>query len=78
VSSALRLIPASPAAGIGAGVARYLGIDATVVRILLAVLVVVGGTGVPPYLAGWLLIPEEGADMSIASQLIHSVQNRQR
>ncbi len=63
-------------AGVAAGIARYLGVDVTLIRIVLAVLAVVGGAGVPIYLAGWLLIPEEGAEESIASQFIHSRQAR--
>ena len=65
-------------AGVAAGVARYFGVDVTVVRIVFAVLAVVGGAGVPLYLAGWLLIPEEGADQSIASAFIQSLQTRSR
>jgi phage shock protein PspC (stress-responsive transcriptional regulator) len=63
-------------AGVAAGVASYLGVDVTVVRIVLAVLAVVGGAGVPIYLAGWLLIPEEGAEQSIASEFIQSMPAR--
>jgi len=65
-------------AGAAAGVARYLGVDVTVVRIILAVLTVVGGAGVPIYLAGWLLIPDEGATQSIASEFIQSLSARSR
>ena len=66
-------------AGVAAGVADYLGIDATIVRIVLAVLTVVsGGVGVLLYLAGWLLVPEEGASQSIASDLIESLSSRAR
>jgi phage shock protein C len=63
-------------AGVAIGIARYLSIDVTVVRIVLAVLTVVGGVGVPIYLAGWLLIPEEGREQSIASEFIQSLQAR--
>jgi phage shock protein C len=63
-------------AGVAAGIARYLGVDVTIVRIAIAVLAVVGGAGVPLYLAGWLLIPEEGSEQSIASQFIQSRQAR--
>lgn len=63
-------------AGVAAGIARYLGTDVTVVRIVLAVLTLVGGAGVPIYLAGWLLIPEEGSDQSIAGGFIQSRQAR--
>lgn len=65
-------------AGVASGVARYFGIDVTVVRIVLVVLAVVGGVGVPLYLVGWLLIPDEDADRSIASAFIQSVQSRSR
>ena len=65
-------------AGVSVGIARYLGVDVTVVRIVLAVLAVVGGVGVPLYLAGWLLIPEEGSEQSIASQFIQFLQARSR
>ena len=63
-------------AGVAAGLADYLGIDTAIVRVVFAVLVVVGGAGVPLYLAGWLLIPEEGAEQSIASDLIQSITTR--
>jgi phage shock protein C len=65
-------------AGVAAGLARYLGVDVTIVRIVLAVLAVIGGAGVPIYIAGWLLIPQEGAEQSIASEFVHSLQSRSR
>jgi phage shock protein PspC (stress-responsive transcriptional regulator) len=65
-------------AGVASGVARYLGVDTTIVRIVLAVLTVVGGAGLPVYLAGWLLIPEEGSEQSIAGEFIRSYQSRSR
>jgi phage shock protein PspC (stress-responsive transcriptional regulator) len=61
-------------AGVAAGIARYLGVDVTIVRILFAVLTLVGGAAVPVYLAGWLLIPEEGRDQSIAGEFFESRQ----
>jgi len=63
-------------AGVASGIARYLDVDVTLVRIVLAVLAVVGGAGVPIYLAGWLLIPEEGSQHSIAGEFIQSRQAR--
>ena len=65
-------------AGVAAGIADYLGVDVTIVRIVLAVLTLVGGAGLPVYLAGWLLIPEEGATQSIASELLQSLSARSR
>jgi phage shock protein PspC (stress-responsive transcriptional regulator) len=61
-------------AGVAAGIAQYLNIDVTVVRIVLVVLAFVGGAGLPVYLAGWLLIPDEGHGQSVASELIGSLQ----
>jgi hypothetical protein len=37
------------------------------------VLTFIGGAGVPVYLAGWLLIPEEGSDRSLASDIVDSL-----
>lgn len=65
-------------AGVASGIARYLDVDVTVVRIVLAVLAVVGGVGVPIYLAGWLLIPDEDAEQSIAAGFFQSVHARSR
>jgi phage shock protein PspC (stress-responsive transcriptional regulator) len=65
-------------AGVAAGIADYLGVDPTIARIAIVVLTFVGGAGIPVYLAGWLLIPEEGSDQSLASELIQSVSARSR
>ena len=46
-------------AGVAAGVARYLGIDPVIVRVLAVALVFVGGAGLLLYLAGLLLMPNE-------------------
>jgi phage shock protein PspC (stress-responsive transcriptional regulator) len=65
-------------AGVAAGIARYLGVDVTLVRIAFVVLAFVGGAALPLYVAGWLLIPEDGADQSIAGELFSSLENRAR
>ena len=44
-------------AGICSGVARALGVDATAVRLLFAILTLSGGSGIALYLAAWLVIP---------------------
>jgi phage shock protein PspC (stress-responsive transcriptional regulator) len=64
--------------GVAEGLARYFGVDTTLVRIGFVVLTVIGGAGVPLYLAGLLLIPDEGSDQSIAASIIESFQNRNR
>ena len=63
-------------AGVAGGVARYLDVDATLVRIAFAVLTIMSGVGVPLYLAAWLLIPEDGAGQSIAASFLDSHRNR--
>ena len=47
--------------GVCGGVARYLGIDATIVRVLTVALVLFGGAGLLLYLAAAVLMPEEPA-----------------
>ena len=63
-------------AGVAAGIADYLGVDVTIVRVAFAVATLLGGAGVPAYLTCLLLIPEEGSDVSIATDLIDSIQSR--
>jgi phage shock protein PspC (stress-responsive transcriptional regulator) len=65
-------------AGVAEGLARYLGVDTTLVRIAFVVLTVVGGAGIPLYLAGLLLIPAEGSGQSIAGALIESLRSGPR
>lgn len=57
-------------AGVCSGLADFLGVDANIVRVILAVLTIFGATGFAAYVAGWLLIPEEGRDTSIAQDMI--------
>jgi phage shock protein PspC (stress-responsive transcriptional regulator) len=63
-------------AGVAAGIAEHLDLDVTLVRIVLVVLAFVGGLAVPLYLAAWLLIPDEGEDMSVAEDLIDQFRSR--
>ncbi|HEY6469819.1 MAG TPA: PspC domain-containing protein [Candidatus Dormibacteraeota bacterium] len=59
-------------AGVAAGIAQYLDADVTVVRIVLAALTVFGGVGIALYIAGWLLMPHEGSEQSLAQKILHS------
>jgi phage shock protein PspC (stress-responsive transcriptional regulator) len=76
-------------AGVAAGISQHFNIDVTIVRIVFAVLTIVGFTsiaylgglplylgGIPLYLAGWLLIPEEGSEHSFASTFLRNRQSR--
>jgi phage shock protein C len=57
-------------AGVCAGLADYTGIDATLIRVIFAVLTFVGGLGPIAYVLGWALIPEEGERVSIAERFV--------
>jgi len=76
-------------AGVAAGLSQHFNVDVTIVRIVFAVLTIVGFTGIaylggvplylggiPLYLACWLLIPEEGSEHSIASAFLKNMQSR--
>ena len=64
--------------GVAIGLAGYFGVDVRIVRVAFVVLTVVGGAGIPLYLAGLLLIPEEGSGRSIAGSFIESRPSRSR
>ncbi|HEV8371596.1 MAG TPA: PspC domain-containing protein, partial [Actinomycetota bacterium] len=49
-------------AGVASGIAAYLGIEPTVVRLGFVVLTVFGGLGVLLYVLGWLLLPADGGE----------------
>ncbi len=57
-------------AGVASGLADYFDVDPTIVRIGFVALAFVGGLAVPLYLAGWLLIPDEDTDLSVAEELL--------
>ena len=76
-------------AGVSVAVGRHFNVDVTIVRVVFAVLTVVGFTGlaylgslplylggIPLYLACWLLIPEEGSEQSIAAAFIKNHQHK--
>jgi phage shock protein PspC (stress-responsive transcriptional regulator) len=55
--------------GLCGGLARHWGIDSTLVRVGVAMLALSGGIGVVLYLAGWLLIPQDGRTQARADEL---------
>jgi phage shock protein PspC (stress-responsive transcriptional regulator) len=57
-------------AGVCSGAARYLGVDANILRLALAAFTIFGGAGVAVYAIAWVLIPEEDAPSSIAEDLL--------
>jgi phage shock protein PspC (stress-responsive transcriptional regulator) len=65
-------------AGVAGGLARYLNVDATLVRIGVAALILLTGVGAALYIAAWLLIPADGEDQSIAAAWIAGRQDDSR
>ena len=63
-------------AGVAAGIARYFELDPLVVRIGFVALCLLGGAGVPLYLAAWLLMPKQGAEHSVVEDLLGDVGAR--
>ncbi|GAA4240154.1 hypothetical protein GCM10022254_63820 [Actinomadura meridiana] len=57
-------------AGVCSGAGRFLGVDPNIVRIGLAIFTLFGGAGIALYAIGWLLIPEEGAEKTVAEDMI--------
>ncbi len=55
-------------AGVCSGLGRYLGIDATIVRLFFVLLALGSGVGVFIYLVLWILVPQEGAQTSDVGQ----------
>ena len=62
--------------GVAGGVARYLNVDATLVRVIVVALALFTSVGVALYIAAWLLIPEDGEDESIAAAWIAGRRDR--
>jgi phage shock protein PspC (stress-responsive transcriptional regulator) len=60
--------------GVAGGTAAYLGVDPVIVRIGIVALTLFGGLGVVLYAIGWLLIPEDGSEESLAQ---HALSGRE-
>ncbi len=64
--------------GVCAGAAKYLNIDPVIVRVVIAVLTLVGFAGVIIYAAAWFLLPAEGDDKSVAADWFHLDKNEEQ
>jgi len=65
-------------AGVAGGIARYLDVDVTLVRVIIAALALFTGAGAPLYVAAWLLLPADGEDQSVAAAWLAARRNRYR
>ena len=44
--------------GVCGGIAEYLNVDPTIIRLIWVILALVYGTGVLAYIVGWFIIPD--------------------
>jgi len=59
-------------AGVCAGVGQFFGIDANIIRVVLAALTIFSaGVAALVYLAAWVIVPEEGEAGSIAENYLN-------
>ena len=58
--------------GVAGGIGEWLGIDPVIVRVVLVVLAIFGGSGLILYAIGWLFLPDEGTTQSEARKLFDS------
>ena len=65
-------------AGVAGGIARYLNTDVTLIRIIIAALVLFTGAGLALYVAAWLLIPADGEDQPVAGTWLAARRDRFR
>jgi phage shock protein PspC (stress-responsive transcriptional regulator) len=62
--------------GVCAGLGRYFGLSPMIYRIGFVALSLVGGTGILLYVAAWLVMPDDGAEDSIAADAIKNHRER--
>jgi phage shock protein PspC (stress-responsive transcriptional regulator) len=65
-------------AGVAGGIARYLDVDATLVRVGIAALTLLTGVGGALYVAAWLLVPADGEGQSVAAAWLAGRRDRVR
>jgi len=57
--------------GVAAGVARWMGMDPTLVRLGFVLAAIFSGFGIAVYIVMWLILPADGDAESIASRAVH-------
>lgn len=57
--------------GVAGGVARWMGMDPTLVRLGFVLAAIFSGFGIAVYIVLWLILPTEGESVSIASRAVH-------
>jgi phage shock protein PspC (stress-responsive transcriptional regulator) len=64
--------------GVAAGLGEYFDLSPAIYRVAFVALALAGGTGVLLYIAAWLVIPEAGAEESLAAKELAKHRDRPR
>ena len=62
-------------AGVAAGTAEFFDIDLTMVRVVWALTIILGGFGVLAYLIMWIVVPVDGSDRGVADDVVDSFKS---
>ena len=65
-----RLRDAGKLGGVAAGIAARYDVDPVLVRVAFVVATILGGAGIPVYLACWLVLPAQGDEVSAGESLL--------
>ncbi|MBV2362184.1 PspC domain-containing protein [Streptomonospora nanhaiensis] len=61
--------------GVCGGIGEFLGVDPNIVRLVFAVLTLMGG-GIFVYIIAWLVMPEEGGRSSVLEHIVRNFQGK--
>jgi len=64
-------------AGVASGVADFFGLDRSLVRVLWALAIFLGGFGGIIYIILWIVLPEAGQDRTVADDFRERVEESQ-
>lgn len=71
----LRRSSDSVIAGVAGGIAKHFEVDPVLVRVIFAVLLFTGGSGIILYLGLWLFVPPEDPEPSVFAKLFNLTEN---
>lgn len=57
-------------AGVAGGIAEYLQVDPSIIRLIFVVLTLAGGSGVLLYIVAWLILPENPDQTPVAATAV--------
>ncbi|MDA0564762.1 PspC domain-containing protein [Streptomonospora sp. S1-112] len=61
--------------GVCGGIGEFVGVDPNIIRLIFAVLTLMGG-GIVLYIIAWLVMPEEGGQSSVLEHIVRNFQGK--